>query len=263
MTDQGPYRRLQFDRAAERYDLHSGVQRSMAEKVLSLLEGVSCTRFMELGCGTGHLTSLVLERLRPEELVVTDVAERMLATCRERFAHTDSRMRYHLLDARSRSIEAAHVESFDAAGSNAMAQWFSDLAAHFELVRALLRPLGHYALSGLTDSNFPELRSVLEAAPFRYGPLPGHALSGVRACAEQAGLSVLALSSESLHVTYPSTSAFLAAIRATGASRFPADKRLTPSRLSLLKERYDAAFTEVGGVRATWTPWYALLRRAQ
>jgi malonyl-CoA O-methyltransferase len=262
------YRRRQFDRAAENYGRHSAVQRGMAERLVELLGSTPRPeRVLEFGCGTGHLSELLLSRTE-RLLYLTDVSERMLQACRARLAATQAtiEVRFAELDASDALRAAPFVRRFvdtrfDLIASNAVVQWFSDISAHFSFVVELLKPGTLYLCSGLTARNFPELRGIVQDTPSAYGNLPGHDTLLIHKAAQDAGLDVASIVERDLRLEYPSVDAFLSTIRHSGASRFPQSPRLTAEGLLRLRRLYVQRHSSERGIWATWTPWYALLRR--
>jgi malonyl-CoA O-methyltransferase len=262
------FRKRQFERAAETYDEHSVVQKGMARRLAELYPAAPVPRrVLEIGCGTGHLSELLVDRA-PRLLYLTDISERMLERCRARLAETRVGIEpgFAKLDAAdplgvtcfARLLGGAE---FDLVASNAVVQWFADIAAHLALVAQLLKPGASYILSGFSRRNFPELRSVLQSTAPACGNLPGHDLSLIRQAAEHAGFEVLSLSEQDIVRHYPTVESFLITIRHSGASRFPERPRLTTQGLLRLKRQYAEAYAAKDGVPATWTPWYARLQR--
>lgn len=215
---------------------------------------------LELGCGTGHLTRELLRRFPDARFLVTDLAPSMLGFCGEHLCEIDrARIRLERLDAR-----APHLgETFDLVASSAVVQWFPDLAAHLRACRGLVRPGGMYALSGFCRTNFPELDSLLSGPPWDFADPPGHFLLQARRAAEDAGFEVHLAEEDVVEYVYPSALEFLRAIGQSGASRAPREGRpLTREHLRLLLAVYEERFAVSGGVRATWKPWFLLLRFA-
>jgi hypothetical protein len=138
-------------------------------------------------------------------------------------------------------------------------QWLPDLGAHLAAVRELMSPSGQCLLSGFSRDHFPELRAIVEHAPFDLPSLPGVDLADIARTAEANGLRLDASTSEALPVTYPSVMDLLRSLREMGASRYPSAPRLTPSRLRLLEQTYTARHSVADGVVCTWKPWYAVL----
>ena len=213
---------------------------------------------LELGCGTGHLTRELLRRLPDARFLVTDLAPSMLGFCGEHLDEIDrDRVRLERLDARTPSLP----DVFDMVASSAMVQWFPDLAGHLAACRALLRPGGAYLLSGFCRTNFPELDSLLSGPPWDFPDPPGHFLSDARRIAGEVGFQVQLAEEDIVEHVYPSAMEFLRAIGQSGASRAPREGRpLTREYLRLLVETYGERFSVPGGVKATWHPWFLLLR---
>lgn len=256
------WRALRFDRAAAAYDRVTPVQKDMARRLAGLLPADFDPRtVLELGCGTGHLTRALLPHLPRSSFLVTDLAPSMLQACAATLPTLDrSRVRLGQLDGRAPELDEADV---DLVASSAMVQWFADLDTHFAKVRDCLAPGGIYLVSGFCRGNFPELDAVLSRPPFAYGEPPGHFLTDAREAARRQGFSVELSEQDRIELAYPSALEFLRAIGQAGASRTPRDgKPLTRELLRELLARYEeVAGLPEGGVRATWRPWYLVLRR--
>lgn len=272
------YHARRFDRAAASYAAQAGFQARMAERLLALLpsaapaggpwEGPQGTPLagplIEFGCGTGLLTRGLSSRLPSASLLSTDAAPRMLAEA-QRSLPPRAGLRFAVCDA-SGAVPAPPALTaqgpFGLAASNALVQWFPDLARHLGWAASWLAPGGLYLASGFDRGNFPELNAILAEAPFGYADFPGHAAAELPGLASAAGLEILALETEKVETVEPSPRAFLDAIRALGAARRPREDRpMTRTRLELLVRTYQARYPREGGIAATWMPWYALFRK--
>jgi malonyl-CoA O-methyltransferase len=261
-----------FDRAAKSYAAHADFQAHMAERLLALFLGNAQVTgspnesgpLIEFGCGTGHLTGLLSRRFPSAALLATDAAPRMLAQA-ERTLATRRGLRFAICDASGAVSTPGPVAGqgpYRMAASNALVQWFPDLARHLRWASTLLAPGGFYLASGFDRSNFPELNSLLGEAPFGYADFPGHPAEDLAAMAAEAGLELAVSESERRETVFPSPRAFLEGIRALGAARRPReDSPMTRSRLELLLRRYQERYPREGGVAATWAPWYAVFRK--
>jgi malonyl-CoA O-methyltransferase len=276
-----------FDRAAGSYGAHSAVQARMAARLAGLPPRESTpARILEMGCGTGHLTRLLRARFPLGNMLVTDAAPRMLEAARGALrlpaaaappatapstsnlvapiaSTTVPETFFTLFDAEGASPAPAPISSlapFSIAASNALVQWFPDLARHFHFVAGLLESGGHYLVSGFHRDNFPELNALLREPAFGYADFPGHDEGMVRTAAEAAGLDVDILAEENLPERYASPREFLRVITGLGSARKPG-RALTRNRLELLEKIYLERHPWQGGVKATWRPWYALLKK--
>ncbi|MDB5103302.1 MAG: bioD [Fibrobacteres bacterium] len=285
---------LRFDRAASTYGAHAQVQEAMAADLIGLLPdteipAINAGAILEMGCGTGLFTRRIRARFPDASMTVTDAAPRMLETARAGFrgsvgsgiagssGPTAGLMGWSLFDASGLASSDApgYVAGetgipatvrasapYALAASSALVQWFPDLVRHFTMTASLLAPSGSYLVSGFARDNFPELNSILEETPFEYPEYPGHTGTGIRAAAAAAGFKVAAFREDSLEVVLPSAQAFLDSIRGMGSARRPETERpLTRTRLRHLLDTYQERYPKAGGVRATWRPWYAWLRK--
>ncbi|HKP95092.1 MAG TPA: methyltransferase domain-containing protein [Fibrobacteria bacterium] len=272
-----PFHPKRFDRAAGSYEAHSRVQDAMAETLIGLAAPdplaasaparLSGNGILELGCGTGLLTRRLRARFPGEPLCATDAAPRMLEAARAVPADPagTAAIRWALMDASGLAAVPEPIAvpaPYGLAASNALVQWFPDLEAHFRLVASLLEARGTYLVSGFTPENFPELNAILRAPPFGFKEFPGNAPEAIRAAAAAAGFTVEALETGSVEMRFASAQGFLASIKAMGSARRPREgSPMTRTRLAGLLETYQRSYAVEGGVRATWTPWYARLRR--
>ncbi len=244
---------------------------------------------LEMGCGTGNFTRLLRNRFPRALLLATDAAPRMLASARSNLDATSGigvhdaagsplpksagsgsagtpGVDWALFDASGAGPAPEPIRGlsrFDLAASNAMVQWFPDLRPHLTLVAGLLAPSAAYLVAGFSRDNFPELNAILKEPPFAYADYPGHSEAEIRSAAQACGFTVAAYREEETVVAEPSARAFLESIRELGSVRRPeAGKPLTRSRLRLLLATYQERYPSGEGVRVTWKPWHAMLRKA-
>jgi malonyl-CoA O-methyltransferase len=255
-----------FDRAAGSYAAHAGFQARMAERLLDRLPAAAEATGprIEFGCGTGQLTMLLLRRFPDAALLATDAAPRMLAEAAKALGPRAG-LRFGVCDASGAEPAPGPIAAtgrFRLAASNALVQWFPDLGRHLRWTADLLSPGGFYLASGFDRSNFPELNSILSEAPFGYADFPGHPAADLAALAPASGLELQGLETERQETVFPSSRAFLEAIRAVGAARRPREGHpLTRSRLETLLRMYQERYPREGGVVATWMTWYAVFRK--
>lgn len=280
---------LRFDRAAASYGAHSRIQERMADFLLDLHEGPEKPgSILELGSGTGNLTRRLAARFPGAAIAATDAAPRMLDTARTALSTPGpvadpsalagaptpagapatpiaDRIRWFLFDVSGTAPVPGPVRQaapFALAASNALIQWFPDPRPHLSQVRTLLAPSGSYLVSGFSRNNFPELNAILRDPPFSYPDYPGHLKGDILAAAADAGFRVEEYREESIETEMPSAQAFLDSIRGLGSARRPeSDRPLTRARLRRLLDSYQERYSMGQGIRATWKPWYARLRK--
>ena len=75
-----------FSKAITTYPREANVQRQIADKMIHLLtEHISspCSKVIEFGCGTGIYSRMLLQTLRPEELLLNDLCPDMKYCCED------------------------------------------------------------------------------------------------------------------------------------------------------------------------------------
>ncbi len=152
---------------AATYESATPIQGRMAdllmEELSRRLSGRRIHRIVELGCGTGRLTRLLLQRFPAAQIVAVDLAPAMIARART--------------DCPGAEFVGADAETFvhqvkpgvDLIISNATVQWFEKPAATLAAYRALLARNGCLAVTTFGDRTFRELRQAMVAAYGRDG----------------------------------------------------------------------------------------------
>ena len=119
---------------ASRYDSAHSFVWERGRGVVELLAPAPGERILDLGCGTGHLTSLIAES--GAEVVGIDSSEDMVRVASENYPN----IRFEVADARSLPFDA----EFDAVFSNAVLHWVRPPEAVVESVWRALKPDGRF-----------------------------------------------------------------------------------------------------------------------
>jgi len=148
--------RRAFSRAASGYDEVAVLQREVAQRMTDRLDWVRLDpgKVLDLGCGTGTSTELLLQRYKRATVLALDFALPMLnlAARRGRWLH---RPRCLCADAESLPLRPGSV---DLAFSNLTFQWCNDLTAVFGEILRVLRPGGLLMFSTFGPGTLQELR---------------------------------------------------------------------------------------------------------
>lgn len=150
-----------FSAAAPGYEQAAAAQaraaRLLADRALERPRPPS-PRVLEIGCGTGLLTRILLERLTGGAYLATDIAPGMVAAIEGAIA--DPRLIVREMDGEAPDPGEAR---FDLIVSNLAAQWFSDQEAAFARLAERLAPGGRLAATTLGAGSFAEWRCAHEA----------------------------------------------------------------------------------------------------
>lgn len=206
-----------FAQAASHYDSAAGLQRLVARRLADLVldDPPLSPAVLEVGCGTGYLSSLLIDHIRNSRWTLTDIAPSMLDQARGLIG---SRARYHVMDGEHPDLPE---ESFDLIVSSLAMQWFQDLEGGIEALTRLLAPGGMLVFATLGNETFREWRAVHRKLGLSCG-VPSY----------PACLPCRTLAEERIKVPYADGQAFLRSLKAIGAHvPAPGHKPLPPGDL--------------------------------
>ena len=138
------------------YDATCAFVHEEATDLVDVLDPGPGERVLDLGCGTGHLTSAIRER--GATAVGIDSAESMIAEAREQYPDCE----FVHADARSYETE----QTFDAVFSNAALHWISDddQDAVLDTVASALEPGGRFVAECGGTGNVTAITTAVETA---------------------------------------------------------------------------------------------------
>jgi malonyl-CoA O-methyltransferase len=249
---------LRFNRSVMTYDRHASVQQAMAHRLVKWLARWKrpVWRVLEIGCGTGYLTELLLNRFPQAQIVAIDLAERMIEQARRRVK--SSAVSFVVGDAEK--LEGMKGDPYDLIVSNATIQWLSapDMAMRNWL--GLAAEGGGLFVTTFGVDTFKELKQTFEWVERDWGlPLARHGLT-MRSAQEwenlmnRAGWRGVDWQECRYKETYSDCRQFLYAVKATGASYSdaPYDLRTERRLLTQVIRTYDQTYREGSGVYATY-----------
>lgn len=154
-----------FNRASATYDEASELQKITAQSLASrVLEYPwDNPNVLEVGCGTGGLTNLLLPRL-PGNWIISDIAPAMLNATRSLFPN--QKAKFHIMDGENPDLPAA---SLDLIVSNLAAQWFGDLHTSLERLSHCLAPRGRMIITTLGQESLVEWRNAVDTCGYKAG----------------------------------------------------------------------------------------------
>lgn len=205
-----------FSKAALTYEHQAFMQNTMADRLCLELERFvsarglstvkqSLSRVLEIGCGPGNFTKLLLERFSIDELCLNDLSASMLKSNLTKLQELKYHTKLSTLCADALSLSKDHellAEPFDALVSNATFQWFGALEPTLEFFATLLKPSNF--LHPLMAPNLPSASvATLEAHQSTKERLPssqGQDLSKIALTLASPNIAACKCSKE--HVAY-------------------------------------------------------------
>ncbi len=230
-----------FSKAAQTYDQYAKPQRCFAKILAGVLKGhLEGKRVLEVGCGTGYFSELLLKE-HPAELVLCDISDGMLEVCRKRFKNHPE-VKFIKADAECDYLG----ERYDFIVSNLAFQWFSsmedgliNMRRHLKLsgdlcfstfLKGNLREISEFAGIGISYPSYLEMIDIVEKVFFSVHLDPGRCVCH-----------------------YPNVQAMLRALKATGVTAVSnSTLHWTKDRLNIFKEEYAKQYTDEQGVYLTW-----------
>jgi len=245
-----------FSRAAQSYDGVAGLQRDVGRELLALLPVLSPSRWLDLGCGTGHFTRMLAERYPQGSGLALDLAEGML-----RHARPQGGARHFVAgDAERLPLREA---SLDLIFSSLAVQWCGDFAAVLAEAHRVLRPGGVLAFSSLCVGTLQELRDSWQAVDGFVHVNRFRRFADYQALCTASGLQPLTLERQARTLHFPDLRALTHELKALGAHNLNPGRPggLTGrARVRALVEAYER-FRQPQGLPATYQVVYGVLRK--
>jgi trans-aconitate 2-methyltransferase len=143
---------------AARYAKRSALQESMAEEVLALLHLEGNERVLDVGCGDGHITATIAERLPYGYAIGVDASKDMIAFARAHGLPGHPNLQFEVCDARHLPFRG----EFDLAVSFNALHWIPEQALALRGIHAALKPAGRAQLRLVPTGDRRSLEAVLE-----------------------------------------------------------------------------------------------------
>ena len=250
-----------FGRAALVYDAVSLVQAKARLQLMSLIpESPQPNSILELGCGTGALSSELSTKFNRAKVSALDISKEMIAVAREK--HRGREIEWIVEDVFSYSPHTP----FDLVVSNASLQWFSPYEHFAEKLKSALSKDSLFVCSFMTEQTLIELRNLRRElfphnAPMR--ELPG--LSEVSSTFQNAGFSVVHSSEEVFLTSHENAKCFFLSLHDMGVNSGSLSKGVRPLRrneLKLLMDEYQSRYSnKESAVPATYSVGYLAVKK--
>ncbi len=249
-----------FSAAAETYDRHASPQRSLARSVCDVLPEIYPEEVLELGCGTGQLTRLLIDQFPDVPIDAVDLSEKMVAHSRKKFERV-SQVSWIQGDAQTWRGN----DPYPLIVSSAALHWASNLRKTFENIFQCLEKDGFFSLGMMLHGTLKELHDVRgKVAPAKTPPNTLPTLDAVVESLHAAGFQILRKKQSEEEVSYKSATDFLRAIHeqgVTGVKTTADHSPLNRSEINRLIETYQTRYASHDGVTATYETATLLLTK--
>ena len=254
--------RAAFERASARYEAAAVLQARVADELLNRLELFKFTPgvVLDLGAGTGRMTSELKRRYRRALVVALDLAPGMLREARK---HQQLFRRFERVCGDAMRLPFADA-SVDVVVSSLMLQWCDPPDPAFAEIRRVLKPGGLVAFSTLGPDTLRELRTAwaeADSTSNTYNHVNRFTdMHDLGDALVRAGLSEPVLDVDRLQLTYPDALALMRDLKAIGAHNVTAGRPralMGRERLRRMQDAYEI-FRREGRLPATYEVVYGV-----
>lgn len=249
-----------FGAAANTYDFESAVQREVAEKLSAMLSPSGAVgSVLEIGCGTGFFTELLINRFPLASIDAVDISGPMIDSARKRVAQC-ARVRFHTSD----------INRFCPGGkyaliaSSSALHWMTPLGETIKRISSMLEPRGSLASALMVEGTLAELHGArTRLFPHKAAPVRLPSVEEILEAIAAAGLTTGEFRVEERRQTCASARELLRSLNRQGVTGRQQGCRGLLNRAELLElsEYYDRRFSAPdGGVIATYRVLYVTAR---
>ena len=140
-----------FARNLATYNENAKIQRLMAQKLISLIDRTDFDNILEIGCGTGLLTELAIQKFKYKNYYAND----FVTECKEYIENIDPNIQFIPFDI-EKCIDNTNAK-YDLIISNAAFQWIDNPADFINKLFSKLNPCGILLFSTFGKENFREV----------------------------------------------------------------------------------------------------------
>lgn len=250
-----------FSAAAQTYHDESNLQREVAERLAAWMPPLGeIDSVLEIGCGTGFLTELLLKHFPGAIIHALDIAGPMVDRARERIGG-NGRMRWHVADARQFHTDV----NFPLIISSSALHWMTPVSETVKRLAGMLAPGGQLVSALMVNGTCEELHGArARLFPNKTGSICLPEAEVILDAVAAAGLGIESTSEEVLREHYDSACEFLKSLNRQGVTGVANTgcSLLNRSELRKLIGYYDQNFAEsAGGVFASYRILYVKARK--
>ncbi len=232
-----------FSKASSSYGKEAFVQRQMGAHLRALLPEGNFQEILELGCGSGNFSKLLVKHYPHANITLNDLSPQMLLICKDEFG---SQVHYLQGDAQELNFSTR----YDLIIGCASFQWFENLEESLKRLKAYLKPQGILAFAIFSPEHFAEIKAITGLS------LNYPTSAQLAKMLTRQGFD-FKLKSELIVTHFKSALEMLRHFKATGIAAL-SSQMWTRGKLLSFIEAYERAYSDNEGVRLTWAPLYAI-----
>lgn len=209
--------RKSFDRAADTYDASAMLQQEVAKRLVERLDYIrqQPNTVLDLGCGTGNITSSMIARYPKANILALDLSYNMLKKTKKQGGWFSKKPLCICADAENLPLKK---DSVDLLISSLMLQWSNDIHATFRGFRRVISPNGLLMFTTFGPDTLKEIRAswaMVDNKPHTSQFTDMHDIGDALLA---AGFSNPVMDMDMMTVTYESVRELMRDIKNIGAS---------------------------------------------
>lgn len=240
-----------FRKSLESYEENAYAQKVIVRRLVALIEAYcpsAVDMILEVGCGTGLLTTQIQQKIKYNRLFINDLVDAMC--CK-----TASRCRLPLEWCRAGDIEQiALEEEFDLIVSASTFQWLSCPEDTFRRLFRQIRPGGWLVFSTFGEDNYKELKCITKSGLVYHSILEMTDLL-------PAEFEILHIEESHQILEFDSPLEVLKHIKNTGVNATGPSQSWTRGKLEEFVKEYTAFVSKDGQYPLTYHPRYFVCRK--
>lgn len=247
-----------FSKSVNKYHEKAEIQQKVAKGLTASIkpwkEIIPTGKVLEVGCGTGFLSELMLQEFPDREFVLSDASSNMVEFTKNRLQKSE-RVEFQVLNVDDIKDPKP---TYSLIISNFAAQWFEDTSVGLEILTKMLKP------GGLLLTAFPGNKSFMEwyecclelGLPYTVNPLPN-----IEEVAVKLSLSPVQLDyyENDLFQDFQSSMEFFRHLKEIGAGTSTTGKSLSYKQLKLLTNFWDKKASN--NIKAKWHVVYLAVKK--
>lgn len=249
---------LRFAQAGQSYPEQAIVQRKIARHLSDLIAQYTVDqhdKVFEIGCGSGNLTQLLMQKLHIKDLILND----LYMDVQQHFSLTNAvnKPQVNWLIGDIEQLEFPN--NLNMIVSSSVLQWVNDLDAILDQAFRHLTPQAELCFSSFGPHNLREIKSLTGQG------LNYLSIEDLQARLQKNGFEILHLSEQIEQMTFTHPKQVLQHLKATGVTATAAYFRWTKQSLIDFYQNYQQfSYVDETGIlqyRLTYHPIYCIARR--
>lgn len=242
--------RSRFSKAVNSYHESAVIQRRIAEKMLRLIReniGKELHVLLEIGCGTGVFSHLLLENIHSQKMILNDICPEM-------------RMKIAGILNENNSFLCGDAETIvfpspiDLVTSCSTIQWFGNVDAFFDKCSRSLKKEGFIAFATFGKENMKEVNTLTRIT------LKYHSKSELEEKLIVSGFEIIHSEEEIIEVPFKTPLSVLHHLRQTGVTGIQKFS-WTKQKLQQYNDDYNRRYRNGGYVSLTYNPIFIIAKK--